>query len=121
MNPSRITIKLSKNTSNTTRTLPECPYSQGEKNIFFEIRGNKLKDLGNLFLHESCDIHTCVFINPLSEGTVQDAKRSDGSAWSTFEVYDTNRFYLIRKSFQEEWRLFHCYSTLGCGVIQDFD
>ena len=43
------------NTSNTTRTLPECPYSQGEKKIIFEIRGNKRKDLGNLFLPESFD------------------------------------------------------------------
>ena len=31
--------------------------------------------------------------------------------------------YHIPKSFQndEEWRLFYCDRTLGCGVIPDFD
>ena len=41
-------------------------------------------------------------------------------------MYVTQSFFfnsVIRKSFQndEEWRLFHCDSTLGCRVIQDFD
>ena len=39
-------------------------------------------------------------------------------------AHETNFFYyLIRKSFQndKEWRLYYCNSTLGCGVIQDFD
>ena len=30
-------------------------------------------------------------------------------------------FYLIRKSFQNEWCLFYCDSALGCQVVQDFD
>ena len=32
-------------------------------------------------------------------------------------------YYLIRKNFQndEEWRLFHCNSILGCRFIQDFN
>ena len=37
------------------------------------------------------------------------------------KVYMTRN--LLLKSFQndEEWRLFYCDSTLGCGVIRDFD
>ena len=32
-------------------------------------------------------------------------------------------YYLMQKSFQndKEWHLFYCDSTLGCGVIEDFD
>ena len=43
--------------------------------------------------------------------------------WAFSFKVPITRNYLIRKSFQndEEWRLFHCDSTLGCRVIQDFD
>jgi len=37
-------------------------------------------------------------------------------------VYETNFFYLIGRSFQndEEWRLPYCNTILGCQLVQDF-
>ena len=41
-----------------------------------------------------------MFINPLSEGTVQDAKRSDGSGWSRLKSKTRIFFTVFERAFK---------------------